>query len=793
MNERALRVLEYDRIRGMLADLATSERGKELAGELAPLLDYERIAALLAETSEARGVLRSPSPVPLGGIHDLRQLLLRCAAGSTLEPRELLDVADTIAGGRNLRIYLLERKLDFPRLAALAADIGTFADIETAINRAIDDHGEVRDDASPELAHVRRQQRIIAGRIKDKMESYIRSAETQKLLQDPIVTIREDRYVIPVKQEYRSQLPGIVHDQSSSGATLFIEPLAVVEMNNELRQLELRERDEIRRILRELTERIGRQAEQLRLMSETLATLDFAFARGKLSRDQNAVEPELNQSFALEIRKGRHPLLTGAVVPIDVTLGMDFDTLVITGPNTGGKTVTLKTIGLLTLMMMSGLHVPADHGTRLAVFEDIFCDIGDEQSISQSLSTFSSHMTNIVAVTKTASERSLVLLDELGAGTDPAEGAALAMSILEHLHAVGAKTVATTHYSELKTFAYTRERIENASVEFDVETLRPTYRLLIGMPGSSNAFEISHRLGLADEIIDRARSFLSRDDLRVDELIRQIEAKRISLEGELRQAEDDRRKIRSAKEQYDARMRDLAARERQTLERAQQQAIDVLTRARREAEDVIKEIRASASAGEVREREQAIQRARARLRTSRSEIIAEFGQATEVWGPVPEDLRPGESVEIKSLRQVGHVLSAPTADGQVLVQAGIMKIKVPIADLQRVSDPMVKAPVKRTAGEAGATSGGATVETISPEVDLRGLTADDALFRLDKYLDDAYLAGLASVRIIHGKGTGALRQAVRSQLKAHPHVSGQRPGALSEGGDGVTVVELKVK
>lgn len=784
-----LRVLEYDRIKDMLADLATSERGKELAGDLAPLSDRGQIADLLTETSEARGVLRSPSPVPLGGIHDLRQLLLRAAAGSLLDPKELLDVVDCIAGGRNLRNYLLERKLDFPRLATVAAAIGAFPEIETSVGHAIDEHGEIRDDASPELSHVRRQQRIVAARIKDKMESYIRNAETQKLLQDPIVTIREDRYVIPVKQEHRSQLPGIVHDQSASGATLFVEPLAVVEMNNELRQLELRERDEIRRILRELSEKVGRQAEPLRLMSETLARLDFTFARGKLSRDLNAVEPELNQSCALEIRKGRHPLLTGDVVPIDVRLGVDFDTLVITGPNTGGKTVTLKTVGLLTLMMMSGLHVPADHGTRLALFADIFCDIGDEQSISQSLSTFSSHMTNIVTVIRTAGPQSLVLLDELGAGTDPAEGAALAMSILEYLHAVGAKTVATTHYSELKTFAYTRERVENASVEFDVETLRPTYRLLIGLPGSSNAFEISHRLGLRDDIIDRARSFLSRDDLRVDELIRQIEAKRIALEGELRQVEDDRRKIRTAKEQYDARMRDLAARERQTLEKAQQQAIEVLTRARREAEEVIKEIRASAGANEARDREQAIQRARARLRTSRSEIVAEFSEAVEVFGPAPEDLRPGESVEIRSLRQIGHVLAGPGADGQVLVQAGIMKIKVPVADLQRVSEP-VKTPVKRTAAEAG-TGAGASIETISPEVDLRGLTADDALFRLDKYLDDAYLAGLKAVRIIHGKGTGALRQAVRSQLKSHPHVSGQRPGALGEGGDGVTVAELK--
>lgn len=788
IDERALRVLEFDRIRAMLAERASSNYGKELALELMPLTDRERVMSLLAETSEARGLLRAAASVPLGGIHDLRPLLQRAAGGALLDPGELLSVADTIAAGRKLRRYLGEHRLDAPHLFALSERIGAFADLESAIKRAIDEHGEVADDASPELARVRRQQKIVAARIKDRLEAIIHSADSQKALQDPIITIREDRYVVPVKQELRSQLPGIVHDQSSSGATLFVEPLAVVELNNELRTLELRERDEVRRILHELSGLVGREADGLRETAEALATLDFAFARGKLSLDLNAVEPELSAAYSLEIRRGRHPLLTGRVVPIDVRLGVDFDTLVITGPNTGGKTVTLKTVGLLTLMMMSGLHVPAERGTRLAIFEDIFCDIGDEQSISQNLSTFSSHMTNIVRIVLAASPRSLVLLDELGAGTDPAEGAALAMSILEYLQAAGAKTIATTHYSELKTFAYTRERTENASVEFDVETLRPTFRLLIGLPGASNAFEISHRLGLPDPIIERARSFLSREDLRVDELIRQIEAKRIVLEEELRRADEERRRVRAAKEEYEARLRDLAAREQRTLERAQQQALEVLTRARREAEEVIKELRAAAATGEAREREEAIQRARARLREARSEVAAPRDETVAMWGPAPADLKPGEAVEIRSLRQVGYVLSAPAADGQVLVQAGIMKIKVSLSDLQRVSES-IKAPVKRPAGD-GVGSG---IETISPEIDLRGLTADDAALRLDKYLDDAYLAGLASVRIIHGKGTGALRQAVRAQLQAHPHVKGQRPGALSEGGDGVTVAELKLK
>lgn len=787
ITDRVLRILEYDRIRAMLAEQATSLRGKELAGALEPMDDDHAIANRLAETSEARGVLRSPSPVPLGGLHDLRSLALRAAAGAALDPKELLDIAGTIAAGRNLRHYLTERRIDFPRLGEIAAEIGSFAEIETSIGRSIDEHGEINDDASPELAHVRRQQRIVAGRIKDKMDNYIRNAETQKMLQDPIVTIRDDRYVVPIKQEFRGQFHGIVHDQSASGATLFIEPLAVVEMNNELKQLELRERDEVLRILRELSGMVGRQADELIATSEALADLDLIFARGKLSRQMNAVEPELESGDRLLIKQGRHPLLTGKVVPIDVRLGIDFDTLVITGPNTGGKTVTLKTVGLLTLMMMSGLHVPADQGTRLALFSQIFVDIGDEQSISQNLSTFSSHMTNIVRLMENVDEHSLVLLDELGAGTDPAEGAALAMSILEHLHGVGAKTIATTHYSELKTFAYTRERIENASVEFDVETLRPTYRLMIGLPGSSNAFEISLRLGLGEWVIERARSFMSRDDLRVDALLRQIEAKRVALEAELKQAEEDRRKVRGAREEYDARMRDLAARERQTVEKAQHRAVELLTQARRETEEVIKQIRAAAESAEVRDREQAIQRARAQLREARSNIISDISEPAESWLPTLESVQPGQLVEIRSLRQTGYVLSAPGNDGQVLIQAGIMKIKVPLSDLRAATDEVtVKAPVKH----AGA-SPSPVIEAVSPEVDLRGLTVDDALFQLDKYLDDAWLAGVKNVRIIHGKGTGAVRQAVRAQLNGHPHVKSQRRGDANEGGDGVTVAELQ--
>jgi DNA mismatch repair protein MutS2 len=785
LDPRTIRVLEYEKVRAMLVERAATNIGKEISAELEPVADFREVKERQAETNEARAILRSGKSVPLGGIHDVRKALERAMRGAMLEPEQFLDIADTIHGGRRLKKFLLEIREDFPILAGWAGLIGGLSELEAEIRRCINERAEVADDASDALYRIRRQIKVIHGRIRDKLESMIRSPETVKLLQDPIVTVREDRYVIPVRQEYRSQAPGIVHDQSASGATLFIEPLAVVEMNNDLRQLGLQEKEEILKILQELSGRVRSEGRELQSTLQALGHIDFVFAKGKLSQDMDAHGPELNDEGRLDIRRGRHPLLKGDVVPADVTLGKKFDTLVITGPNTGGKTVSLKTIGLLTLMTQAGLHIPAAIGTEMAVFEQVFCDLGDEQSIEQSLSTFSSHMTNIVKILDRANNRTLVLLDELGAGTDPTEGAALAMSILEFLHARGVKTVATTHYSELKTFAYTRPRVENASVEFDVETLRPTFRLLVGLPGRSNAFEISRRLGINEAVIERAREFLTKDELKVESLIESIQANRIKLEEDRRAMESARIDSQRLRERYEAMMSQARAKEQEIIARAQAQAVQLLNQTRQESEAVISELKEAMRKEREVERNQAMQKAREKLRRAREEADTAF-RRPEVRPdtPPPENLRLGEPVMVLSLNQRGHVLSEP-ADGQVMVQMGIMKVQVKIADVRRVEGEKAK-PARTSAGQMAA----AKAQTISPEVDLRGLTADEAIDRADKYLDDATLAGLQQVRIIHGKGTGALRQAIKDYLRAHRAVRSFRLGGVGEGGDGVTVVTL---
>lgn len=786
MDPRTIRVLEYEKIRAMLVERAATNMGKEIAGEVEPVANFHQVKERQAETNEARAILRTGKSVPLGGIHDVRKALERSMRGAVLEPEEFLDIADTIRGGRRLKKFLLEIREDFPILAGWAGLIGGFSELEAEIRRCINERAEVADDASDALYRIRRQIKVIHGRIRDKLESMIRSPETVKLLQDPIVTVREDRYVIPVRQEYRSQVPGIVHDQSASGATLFVEPLAVVEMNNDLRQLGLQEKEEILKILQELSGRVREEGRELQSTLRALGHIDFVFAKGKLSQDMDAYGPELNDEGRLDIRRGRHPLLKGNVVPADVTLGKKFDTLVITGPNTGGKTVSLKTIGLLTLMTQAGLHIPAAIGTEMAVFDQIFCDLGDEQSIEQSLSTFSSHMTNIVKILDRANDRTLVLLDELGAGTDPTEGAALAMSILEFLHARGVKTVATTHYSELKTFAYTRPRVENASVEFDVETLRPTFRLLIGLPGRSNAFEISRRLGLNEEVIERAREFLTKDELKVESLIESIQANRQKLEEDRRAMESARIDSQRLRERYEAMMAQARAREQEIIAKAQAQAMQLLNQTRRESEAIISELKEAMRKEREVERNQAMHQVREKLRRAREEAeSATRRPEVRPDTPPPENLRPGEPVIVLSLNQKGHVLSEPTADGQVMVQLGIMKVQVKVADVRRVEEEKAK-PARTSAGQMAAVK----AQTISPEVDLRGLTADEAIDRTDKYLDDAILAGLQQVRIIHGKGTGALRQAIREYLRVHRHVTAFRLGGVGEGGDGVTVVTL---
>ncbi|HEY3364685.1 MAG TPA: endonuclease MutS2 [Symbiobacteriaceae bacterium] len=794
MDDRTLRTLEFAKIKALLSERAATALGKEICEDLSPSTEFLEVQHRQQESLEARRLYLGGRSIPLGGIHDLRAAVQRAIRGGMLEPHDLLDVADTAASGRRLKKFLIEHKDEAPILAALANMIGAFTNLEAEIRHAITEHGEVSDTATPELQSIRRGQRVIQGRLKEKIESYIRGAGA-KYLQDPIVTIRDDRYVIPVKVEYRGQVPGVVHDQSGSGSTLFVEPLAVVEMNNELKELMLRERDEIARILQRLSGLVGVEADSLADSLNAFAQIDFAAAKGKLSMDLDCVAPELVREPMLEIRKGRHPLLKGAVVPVDVHLGISFDTLVITGPNTGGKTVTLKTMGLFVVMTQSGLHVPAGFGTRMGMFDQVFVDVGDEQSIEQSLSTFSSHMTNIVRITNDLDGKALVLLDELGAGTDPAEGAALAMSVLEHLHARGAKTIATTHYSELKTFAYTRARVENASVEFNVETLRPTYRLLIGVPGSSNAFEISKRLGLSSLVVERARQFLTKDQEKVEDLIAGIHATRAALEKERMDAARLRYESQQLKDEYERKTSAANQKAADTLEKARVQAALVLAQARREAEAVVEELKSALKEQRESERHQAIQSARKRLSEARRGV-EETGAPDEPVrrGEAPKGLKLGDAVTIVSLGQNGYVLTEPDADGKVLVQAGIMKVTVSLLDLARAVEPEEKEKARR-AGATGTRSMGRSAaatkaQEISTEVDLRGLMVTEALDKVDKYLDDATLAGAPMVRIIHGKGTGALRKAVQDMLRADSRVSSYRPGGQGEGGDGVTVAKL---
>lgn len=785
MDDRTLRTLEWSKILDRLSERAHTRMGKELAESLHPSTNYLDVLAAQQETSEARRVMNAGRSFPLGGLHDLRPLIKRAVIGGILEPNELLDVMDTISSSRRLHKFLADVEEEIPHLLTLASLINAPGHLEAEIRSAITDAAEVADDASPLLGQIRRAQRTYQGRIKEKLDSYLRGPAA-KYLQEPIITIRDDRYVIPVKIEYRAQIPGIVHDQSGSGSTLFIEPMPIVEMNNELKELALKERQEIARILQQLSAAFAREAEPIARTLDAVAQIDFAAAKGRLAMDLDCVAPEIEEQPLLAIKKGRHPLLGPGAVPSDVHLGVNFDTLVITGPNTGGKTVTLKMMGLFVLMAQSGLQIPAGWGTRMGIFDQVFTDIGDEQSIEQSLSTFSSHMTNIVRILSEIDGRALVMVDELGAGTDPNEGAALAMSILEHLHARGAKTVATTHYSELKSFAYTRPRVENASVEFDVETLRPTYRLLIGVPGSSNAFEISRRIGLPNLIVERARRFLTQDQERVEDMIAQIHATKSALEREKEEAHRLKYEAQKLKAEYERRFGGAEQRATEIVEKAKLQAQQLLTSARRESEAIIDELKAARKAEREAERMGAIQSARGRLKAAREAIQP---NAPRRKGEAPTGLKPGDAVRILSLNQTGQVLAEPDASGAVMVQAGILRVTVPLTDLERVDAP--EAPAKVINKSSGRSMAIQKAKTMTTEVDLRGLMVEEALDKLDKYLDDAILGGIPQVRIIHGKGTGALRKAVQEYLRGHRQIASQRFGVPGEGGDGVTVAMIR--
>lgn len=809
MIERTLRVLEYPKIIAKVEELAGSSLGKEIIAALKPEVRLSVIQENQMITAEAVNILTQGENPPLGGLSDIRSSLKKVMLGGGLGALELLEVAATLRASRLTREFL-GNNISNPSSPGAAPSIlsdwgsrlGSFLSIERELERCLGPEGEVLDQASPKLGSLRSQKKVLQNRIREKLDSLIHSSENSKYLQEQLVTVRGERYVIPVKQEYRSLFPGLVHDQSASGATLFIEPLPVVEMNNQLRIVETQEEEEVARILRELSGRIKDVSPTVTISVDILARIDAAFAKARYSLAIHGSEPVFNTAGVIKLRNARHPLLTGKVVPIQLALGENYDTLVITGPNTGGKTVTLKTVGLLALMAQSGLQIPASSGSEMALFEKIFCDIGDEQSIEQSLSTFSSHLTQIVKIIAAADDpRCLVLLDELGAGTDPDEGAALAMSILTHLHGLGVRTVATTHYSELKAFAYQTAGIENAAVEFDIETLRPTYHLITGLPGSSQAFEIAAKLGLPVHLVEQARGFISAEVAKVETMLKDIEADRRKAREDRQIGENARIKGESLKDQYQTELTRLKTEKTDVLRQAKEEARQILIEARRESENLLRSLREAglheaglreASHSSRNELNRVANEARRRM----SENIAQLEEKPERNGNArlqAEDLSPGMRVRAVSLNQVGTVLEVGTEN--VHVQMGIMKINLPLQDLEVVQEEAVQIK-KRNATPKGIASpngesGLNAAQNITSEISLRGLTVDEALYELEKYLDQAILAGLHRFRVIHGKGTGALRIAVQDYLRGNPLVKSALYAEQNEGGLGATVVELR--
>jgi DNA mismatch repair protein MutS2 len=785
VEHRVLKTLEYDKVVALLTEKATSTLGKEKASQLVPVTRIEEVRIAQQATAEAVTVLRLKGSVPLGGIRDIRSAVQRARLNAMLSPAELLDIASTVAAGRKLRTFLLDLcdDHDLPLIRFQAERIEGLRELESEIARCIDDNGEILDSASPELRQVRQEMRQLEARIREKLDQMTRSSAYQKMLMENIVTIRGDRFVIPVKQEYRHVFGGIVHDQSASGATLFIEPEAVVTMNNKLRELRLREEREVERILYALTEKVASVVESLKVNLDALGELDFLFAKAQLAYSMKATNPKLNDHGYIRLKKARHPLIApNVVVPVDVELGGSYRAIVVTGPNTGGKTVSLKTIGLLSLMAMSGLHIPAEEESEMAVFSAVFADIGDEQSIEQSLSTFSSHLTNIIHILKSMDERSLVLFDELGAGTDPTEGAALAMAIIDHVIQRGARLVATTHYSELKAYAYDRPEVINASVEFDVETLRPTYRLLIGVPGRSNAFAIAKRLGLPEEIIEKARGSISEEDNQVESMIASLERNRKTAEQERQTAEALRREAEELRRQLEEERARFAEEKNRLLEKAEEEARIAVQLAKEEADAVIRELREMMAEG-VEIKEHRLIEAKKRLNSAVLELEKE-----KVKKP-PKAVRAtqvkvGDEVMVTTFGQKGTVLEK-VSDDEFLVQIGIMKMKVKREDMN------VLKPSKAQQPTVTYTSVKRSRDTVKMELDLRGYNVEDAIREIDQYLDEALLAGLHTVSIIHGHGTGVLRKGVHEYLRNHRNVKSFRLGGQGEGGVGATIVELK--
>lgn len=784
MEKRVLKTLEYDKILAMLKERASCCVSRELVDTMEPSGDFDTVERELKLTAEAETLFYKTGRSPVDDFPDMRHCLERMHAALFLSTGELLGIASCLKAARIAKDILAKEVGEESYLYNLAGLLITHRSAEEEINRCIINEDEIFDGASPALARIRRAMRLANEKVREKLNSMIRSTAYQKYLQEPIITIRNGRFVIPVKQEYRQQVPGLIHDQSSSGATLFIEPSAVVELGNEYKKLLAEEADEIERILTELTAMLAPYADEIREDLNIMGQIDLVFAKAKLSRELNAVMPKLNRNNYVRIVRGRHPLIPAdRVVPIDIWIGRDYRSLIITGPNTGGKTVTLKIVGLFALMVQSGIFVPANEGSEFPVFEHIYADIGDEQSIEQSLSTFSSHMKNIVGILDKADENSLVLLDELGAGTDPIEGAALAMSILEELNDRHCICVSTTHYSEIKAFAMTHEGMENSSMEFDIDRLCPTYRLYIGIPGKSNAFEISSRLGLPNSIIDKAKGFLKGEDVRFEDIISSAQSQHRIAEEERKMAEEARAELEKLRADAERERRKLDEDRNRLQAKAKEDAKRIVADTKREMEKLIVEIR-SIKDIDRSAADRVIQAARDTLRATETAVNEKEAIKKEDNTKPPKTVRAGDTVNIVTLDQKATVLSAPDSKGEVMVQAGVMKLNVKLKDIRLIEEKKAAAP---TSGKVGLGAG----KQVGLELDVRGMLVDEANIMVDRYLDDAYNAGLSEVNIIHGKGTGALRAGVQAFLKRHPLVKGYRMGSYGEGDAGVTVVTLK--
>lgn len=795
MNQKVLKTLEYHKIIEKLTEYAASEPGKRLCRELEPSSDFEEIVQAQAETADAVARVRQKGSVSFAGISDIGGSLKRLEIGSSLSIHELLAVSSLLTCAARAKNYGRRQESELPddSLDEMFRSLEPLTNVNNEITRCIISEEEVADDASPGLRHVRRQMKITGDRVHTQLNAILNSSRT--MLQDPVITMRDGRYCLPVKAEYKSSFQGMVHDQSATGSTLFIEPMAIIKLNNELRELEIREQKEIEMVLAALSMELVPYVETILINLKLLTKLDFIFARAALARHYNCSMPKFNKNGYIHIKDGRHPLLDPKkVVPINVYLGKDFDLLIVTGPNTGGKTVSLKTVGLFTLMGQSGLQIPAFDGSELAVFDEVFADIGDEQSIEQSLSTFSAHMTNIVKILEKADSHSLCLFDELGAGTAPTEGAALAIAVLSFLHNMKCRTMATTHYSELKVYALTTPGVENACCEFDVETLRPTYRLLIGIPGKSNAFAISQKLGLPDFIIQDAKSRLEEGDEAFEDLLASLEESRVTIEKERKEIASYKSEISRLKSRLEQKEERFDERKDKLIRNANEEAQRILREAKETADQTIRQINKLAQSSGVGKE---LEAERTKLREKLDKVDKNLSLKNEK-GPKktisPKKLKIGDGVKVLTMNLNGTVSSLPNAKGDLYVQMGILRSLVNIKDLELLNEPAISGPGMDLMKKNNTGSGKIKMSksfSVSPEVNLIGMTVDEAIPVLDKYLDDAYLAHLPKVRVVHGRGTGALKAGVHKHLKKLKYVKEFRLGDFGEGDTGVTIVTFK--